>query len=174
MFLSSLSCCWQCSGILWSCQNYIFFLLFTNSQYKPFEGANKENSSNKRNIKDVQQQCPPTPSTTWLCSPLKAVLDPQKLNYTYNHKHTTLTSMNYLPNKIYGWMLCLHFLEIASMIDDFKLKILFIWRLQIEVVFDILAFQIYWEISHKSANFHIFWLCKNMTTHSPRIIPSPV
>ena len=139
MFLSSLSCCWQCSGILWSCQNYIFFLLFTNSQYKPFEGANKENSSNKRNIKDVQQQCPPTPSTTWLCSPLKVVLDPIKLNHTYNHKHTptTLNSLNYplLHKSVDG---CLHFLEIASqwlMIlnwkyfssDVFKLKLFLIF-----------------------------------------------
>ena len=83
-------------------------------------------------IKEISKMCSnnahqhPTPPDCALLAPLKAVLDPQKLNYTYNHKHTTLTSMNYLPNKIYGWMLCLHFLEIASMIDDFKLKILFI------------------------------------------------
>ena len=52
MFLSTFKLMLMLQWISWSCQNYIFFLLFTNSQYKPFDRANKENSSNKRKNKE--------------------------------------------------------------------------------------------------------------------------
>ena len=138
MFLSSLSCCWQCSGILWSCQNYIFFLLFTNSQYKPFEGANKENSSNKRNIKDVQQQCPPPLDCALLLKNVD-IVDPQRLNNTsHNYQaHNTFISINYplryiilwmniyTLKKLHQWLTILDWKYFSS--DVFKLKLFLIF-----------------------------------------------
>ena len=134
--------------MLWSCQNYIFFLLLTNSQYKPFEGANKENSSNKGKL-------------LVCCSlPIVGVTILNKNLIVFSRFISIFTNTQ---SPKFGVILANtwgHFItgEIIGFIEDNLLS----------KMFDIILFLIYpsyWEVSHKSANFHIL-RSRNMTTHS--------